>query len=87
MHKRLAMEESYKEKDYETALKKAFLGIDEDLQASAWYSSIASHIWADYLGQDPAHTKDPSGCTAVAALITDKKIYVVRSRFLGFLSK
>jgi protein phosphatase 2C family protein 2/3 len=27
---------------------------------------------------DPAHTRDPSGCTAVAALIThDGKIYVV----------
>lgn len=30
--------------------------------------------------QDPAHNRDPSGCTAVAALITnDNKIYVVRS--------
>ena len=29
--------------------------------------------------EDPAHTRDPSGCTAVAALVThDKKIYVVR---------
>lgn len=28
---------------------------------------------------DPAHTRDPSGCTAVAALVTgDGKIYVVR---------
>lgn len=27
---------------------------------------------------DPSYTRDPSGCTAVAALITkDKKIYVV----------
>ena len=27
---------------------------------------------------DPAHTRDPSGCTAVAALVTnDGKIYVV----------
>lgn len=29
-------------------------------------------------GKDPAHTRDPSGCTAVAALITsDDKIFVV----------
>lgn len=30
---------------------------------------------------DPSHTRDPSGCTAVAALITsDQKVYVVRIR-------
>lgn len=34
MHKRLILEEPYKEKNYELAMKKAFLGIDEDLQAS-----------------------------------------------------
>ncbi|KAF9454703.1 PP2C-domain-containing protein [Macrolepiota fuliginosa MF-IS2] len=61
VHKRLVLEESYKEKSYEAALKKAFLGVDEDLQAN------------------PAHTKDPSGCTAVAALVTDKNIYVANA--------
>lgn len=31
------------------------------------------------VSKDPAHTRDPSGCTAVAALLThDMKIYVVR---------
>jgi serine/threonine protein phosphatase PrpC len=34
VHKRLVLEETYKEKDYEVAMKKAFMGIDEDLQAS-----------------------------------------------------
>jgi protein phosphatase 2C family protein 2/3 len=34
VHKRLVQEELYKEKNYEAAMKKAFLGIDEDLQAS-----------------------------------------------------
>ncbi|KAF9568788.1 PP2C-domain-containing protein [Agrocybe pediades] len=62
VHKRLVTEESYKEKDYGTALKKAFLGTDEDLLAN------------------PAHTRDPSGCTAVAALVTnDNKIYVANA--------
>ncbi|KAG0693181.1 PP2C-domain-containing protein [Suillus ampliporus] len=62
VHKRLVSEESYREGRYDEALKKAFLGTDEDLLA------------------DPSHTRDPSGCTAVAALIThDNKIYVANA--------
>ncbi|KAK1229863.1 Protein phosphatase 2C 2 [Marasmius sp. AFHP31] len=61
VHKRLATEEAYRAKDYEAALKKAFLGTDEDLLAN------------------PAHTRDPSGCTAVAALVTKDKIYVANA--------
>jgi protein phosphatase 2C family protein 2/3 len=34
VHKRLVTEESYKEQNWEMALKKAFLGTDEDLLAS-----------------------------------------------------
>jgi len=34
VHKRLVSEDSYREKDYPTSLKKAFLGTDEDLLAS-----------------------------------------------------
>ncbi|KAI3607710.1 protein phosphatase 2c ptc3 [Moniliophthora roreri] len=61
VHKRLISEEAYQGKDYETALKKAFLGTDEDLLAN------------------PAHARDPSGCTAVAALVTKDKIYVANA--------
>ncbi|THV05305.1 PP2C-domain-containing protein [Dendrothele bispora CBS 962.96] len=61
VHKRLVAEETYKEKEYATALKKAFLGTDEDLLAT------------------PAHARDPSGCTAVAALVTQDKIYVANA--------
>ena len=34
VHKRLVTEETYKNEDYEAALKNAFLGTDEDLLAS-----------------------------------------------------
>ena len=34
VHKRLVTEEDYRNGDYEVALKKAFLGTDEDLLAS-----------------------------------------------------
>ncbi|KAG9315767.1 phosphatase 2C-like domain-containing protein [Chiua virens] len=62
VHKRLLSEEAYRKKRYEEAMKRAFLGTDEDLLA------------------DPAHTRDPSGCTAVAAVLThDKKIYVANA--------
>ncbi|KAG6918764.1 hypothetical protein DXG01_011955 [Tephrocybe rancida] len=62
VHKRLVEEETYKQGQYEAAMKRAFLGTDEDLLAN------------------PAHTRDPSGCTAVAALVTtDGKIYVANA--------
>ncbi|KAJ3763680.1 PP2C-domain-containing protein [Lentinula raphanica] len=61
VHKRLVTEESFLAKEYDMALKRAFLGTDEDIRAS------------------PAHARDPSGCTAVAALVTHDKIYVVRT--------
>lgn len=62
LHKRLTTEDAYREKRFNEALKKAFLGIDEDLLA------------------DPSHTRDPSGCTAVAALVTsDQKVYVANA--------
>jgi protein phosphatase 2C family protein 2/3 len=35
VHKRLVTEEVYRAKDYEAALKRAFLGTDEDLMAGA----------------------------------------------------
>lgn len=61
VHKRLVEEESYKEGNYNEALKRAFLGTDEDLLAN------------------PAHSRDPSGCTAVAALVTTDKVYVANA--------
>lgn len=62
VHKRLVTEESYKQGNYEQALKRAFLGTDEDILAN------------------PSSSRDPSGCTAVAALIThDGKIYVANA--------
>jgi protein phosphatase 2C family protein 2/3 len=62
VHKRLVNEEAYHDKNYKVAMKRAFLGTDEDILA------------------DPGHTRDPSGCTAVAALVThDGKIYVANA--------
>ncbi|KAK7048343.1 putative general substrate transporter [Favolaschia claudopus] len=61
VHQRLVKEEAYKESRYDEALKRAFLGTDEDLLAN------------------PAHTRDPSGATAVAALVTKDKIYVANA--------
>jgi protein phosphatase 2C family protein 2/3 len=77
VHKRLVTEETYKEGNWEMALKKAFLGTDEDILASKSFLRICLLPEAQSC-KDPAHTRDPSGCTAVAALLTsDNKIYVV----------
>lgn len=40
VHKRLLTEESYHQKNYETAMKRAFLGTDEDLLASEWQKQV-----------------------------------------------
>lgn len=40
VHKRLINEKSYQEKHYETALKRAFIGTDEDILASEQRSSF-----------------------------------------------
>jgi protein phosphatase 2C family protein 2/3 len=61
VHKRLLTEEAFRQKHYEEALKRAFIGTDEDFLA------------------DP-NAKGSSGCTAVAALVTnDNKIYVANA--------
>lgn len=62
VHKRLSNDPAYHEKQYELALKRAFLGTDDDIRA------------------DPSFFHDPSGCTAVAALVThDNKVYVANA--------
>lgn len=61
VHERLKSEADYQKKDYKAALKRAFLGTDDDLRA------------------DPAFFHDPSGCTAVAALLTSNKILVANA--------
>lgn len=42
VHKRLVREEAYKDEDYKLALKKAFLGTDEDLLASQFTFCLLS---------------------------------------------
>ncbi|KAJ1303186.1 hypothetical protein OPQ81_011385 [Rhizoctonia solani] len=61
VHERLKADAGYQRKDYKSALKRAFLGTDDDLRA------------------DPAFFHDPSGCTAVAALLTEDKILVANA--------
>ncbi|KAB5588992.1 Protein phosphatase [Ceratobasidium theobromae] len=61
VHERLRSDAGYQSKDYKAALKRAFLGTDDDLRA------------------DPAFFHDPSGCTAVAALLTEDKILVANA--------
>jgi protein phosphatase 2C family protein 2/3 len=59
------------------ALKKAFLKTDEDLLASKY--SPESVIFEKFIPRKGAPT-DQSGCTAIAALVTNEnKIYVVSS--------
>lgn len=87
VYKRLVTEETYKAKEYEKALKRAFLGTDEDLLASTlpWFSNHFSSLLNYH--SDPSSSRDPSGCTAVAALITaDNKIYVVSYTSMLFTS-
>ena len=75
---RLSQDETYAIKDYRTALKKAFLGTDDDLR-TGMLRIPTSWLYLSWCGLDPAFYHDPSGCTAVAALLTsDGQIFCVR---------
>lgn len=79
MYKRLAQEQSYFDKDYKTALKRAFLGTDEDILKGECRCVPPSSCGTEKQHLDPAFIRDPSGCTAVATLVTeDNKILCVR---------
>jgi protein phosphatase 2C family protein 2/3 len=59
---RLRQEQGYKEGNYREGLKRAFLGVDDDIL------------------KNPEFLRDPSGCTAVVALITrDDRIFVANA--------
>ncbi|OCB89899.1 PP2C-domain-containing protein [Sanghuangporus baumii] len=59
VHKRLINEPMYAQHQWKDALKRAFLGTDDDIRAEQRFF------------------RDPSGCTAVAALVTDDGWIVV----------
>ncbi|KAI0066068.1 PP2C-domain-containing protein [Artomyces pyxidatus] len=64
LHRRLVQEDTYKQQQYEQALKHAFLSTDKDMGTP---------------GFDPKYVHDDSGCAAVSALITNDKIYVANA--------
>ncbi|KAJ3338920.1 Protein phosphatase 2C 2 [Gonapodya sp. JEL0774] len=62
LHWKIAQQEEFGKGNYEIALKKGFMAIDDELR------------------DDPDFQNDPSGCTAVAALVTDDDfIYVANA--------
>ena len=59
VHKRLIEEESYKEGKYDEALKRAFLGTDEDLLASQ--SHYPSFFFSSYASRGVPRSGTQSG--------------------------
>jgi hypothetical protein len=79
VHERLKSDSGYQSKDYKAALKRAFLGTDDDLRAGLYPLQLVLYtLILLFVPKDPAFFHDPSGCTAVAALLTENKILVVR---------
>ena len=77
-HKRLVAEESYKERNWELALKIAFLGTDEDLRTGKFFSIESRHLLRNLsLWKAPLSQKEPGSCVVTALLTRDNKIYVV----------
>jgi protein phosphatase 2C family protein 2/3 len=86
VHKRLVTEEAYRDKRYAEALKRAFLGTDEDFLADPTNDDPSDDDdlsedegSSDKEGSDeedssndegPSDGEDSSGCTAIAALVT-----------------
>ncbi len=79
MHGRLASDNAYAARDYTTAFRNAFLGTDDDLRAGTGLCSSILDIFLIDSVLDPSYLHDPSGCTAVAALVTANKIICVCS--------
>ena len=85
LHKRLVADDAYNSNSYPEALKNAFLGTDADMCASTSRSfqgrGLSETYYVSFTPTDPNFQRDPSGCTAVAALVTnDGRLFVV-----GFL--
>lgn len=53
VHKRLVTEESYQSKAYDAALKRAFLGTDEDIRASELLRYILRYVHSQHVYQVP----------------------------------
>ena len=81
VHKRLIQDEAYQKKDYTLALKNAFLNTDAEMKNSTSCTVSCDPPSADLIFRiGPEFTREPSGCTAVAALVTNEgKVYVVRT--------
>lgn len=83
VHKRLANDPAYEGQEWGSALKNAFLGTDEDIRAGEFWSVsllqlAAAHFLFSEILTESRFFRDPSGCTAVAALVTeDGRIFVV----------
>jgi len=71
-------EQTYKDGNYQESLKRAFLGTDEDILKSNAPEPSGLPLANRYIA-GPDFVRDPSGCTAVVALVTeDDRIFVVR---------
>lgn len=77
LYKRLTDLDSFEQGNYQDALKRVFLQTDEDLLNGTSVLVCLCHASQDtnllLALTDPNHVNDPSGCTAVAALIETAK--------------
>lgn len=82
LHNIVAKQESFKNKDFEQALKDGFLAIDRAILSGRLHTthdiSGPARLAADKPARtDPKYEEEVSGCTASVGIITKDKIYVV----------
>lgn len=89
IHDIIANQETFKAGKYEQALKDGFLATDRailngtPLQAAPRYLRRMRGTWlTNFFKTDPKYEEEVSGCTACVGLLTDDKIYVVRTHHL-----
>ena len=74
LHRKIIADENFSKGNYALAIKYGFLKCDQDLRSGGcvyWMLSTISTPDSAFLNLDPSYANDPSGCTAVAAVITD----------------
>lgn len=78
LHRKIRESKHFERKEYREALKDGYLSIDKELSEGMDEIYGMAVLWLIYWHLDGNFAFDPSGCTAVSALITPEgKILVV----------
>lgn len=79
LHKIIAKQDAFKQKNFEQALKDGFLAVDRAILngLSSTITRLLARVLTNLPCTDPKYEEEVSGCTASVGIITHDKIFVV----------